>query len=403
MKSIVLAALALALAMPAMAQTEEEITNKYPGYTLAWREEFTTGSRPNTRDWEFETGYKRNNEAQYYTTKNATIEDGKLVIEARKNDDGHSYTSSSIIAKKRFHYGIYEICAKIPVGTGYWPAIWGTGNKYEWPFGGEIDIMEYYGDALHANVAWGSNTRWQATWNSKAPRMSNFEPDFADNFHVWKMVFTYQSIKLYVDDQLLNYVLLDSTVNPNPAQSWYNVDEYNPYRDESNTFGVWLNLALGGNCGGSLSNTLFPARYYVDYVRVYTPDTNLFDELTALIAEANALYDSTVEGDMVGEYPKEARDAFKAAIDYAAQVEAGDAPADIEAAIADLRAAMADYSAAVVTEAAGIYAVSPAAGVTAVYNLTGLRVASSLGALRDKDLHGVFIVVDANGSRKVIL
>lgn len=37
-----------------------------------------------------------------------------------------------------------EVRAKIPVAQGAWPAIWSTGNWWEWPLGGEIDMLEFY-------------------------------------------------------------------------------------------------------------------------------------------------------------------------------------------------------------------------------------------------------------------
>lgn len=340
----------LLAAASANAETAEDIANRYPGYKLAFQDEFNTGTRPDTKVWSFETGYKRNNEAQYYQQDNATIADGCLVIEARKNDNGHDYTSSSLIAKDpyRFNMGIYEVRAKIPVGTGYWPAIWSTGSVYEWPYNGEIDVMEYYGDALHANVAWGTTTRWNAAWNSRAPRMSNFAPDFADNFHIWRLEWTYESIKIYCDDELLNDVNLDQTVNGNPKQSWFNVDNYNPYRDPAQLHGVWLNLALGGNNGGSLTNTPFPAHYYVDYVRVYTPIGSVLDPLTRKITEAKKLLDSTTEGTTIGCYPTEARTALSEAIAEAERVTDDVDEAAVAAAVETLQQAIDAYRASVV-------------------------------------------------------
>lgn len=288
--SLCSAVILAATAFPLFAQ--ENIADKYPGYKLAFAEEFDQDGKVNTDRWNFETGMRRNHEDQVYTTDNAIVANGMLVIEARKekvknpdykryssdwnkkNQYGE-YSSSSIILKDpyKYHYGVYEVRAKIPVGTGYWPAIWGCGDKYEWPYNGELDIMEYYGDAIHANLAWGTNTRWNAAWSSKAPRMSEFEGDFADRFHIWRTEWDHNSLRIYLDDRLINETDLDRTVNPNPKQSWYNVDNYNPYRDPDNKFGVWLNLALGGDNGGSLTNTKFPAQYLVDYVRVYTPES----------------------------------------------------------------------------------------------------------------------------------
>lgn len=75
-------------------------------------------------------------------------------------------------------------------------------------------------------------------------------------------------IKIYVDDELLNITNLNSTVNPRAEHCWF--DNYNPFRDHK--MYLLLNLALGGDNGGSLANTTFPAQYLVDYVRIYQKD-----------------------------------------------------------------------------------------------------------------------------------
>lgn len=355
MKQIATLLLAAAITAPAFAQ---DLAGKYPGYKLEFAEEFDNGTTPDPERWEFETGMRRNHENQVYTTDNATIADGCLVIEARKervkNPDYEryssawnkknqygEYSSASIILKNpyRYHYGVYEVRAKIPVGTGYWPAIWGCGDTYEWPYNGELDIMEYYGDAIHANLAWGTNTRWNAAWASKAPKMSEFEGDFADKFHVWRTEWDHNSLRIYLDDRLLNETDLDRTVNPNPKQSWYNVDGYNPYRDPNNKFGVWLNLALGGDNGGSLTNTAFPAQYLVDYVRVYVPETD-DAALRYRISKARKLLDDNRES---GKFTPEATEALEAAI---AEAESHLGTSDdnvIDPALDALQAAMDSY------------------------------------------------------------
>lgn len=75
------------------------------------------------------------------------------------------------------------------------------------------------------------------------------------------MDWDYNSIRLYVDDLLLNMTDLSSTINPNRA--W---DPTNPFRQAHS---IKLNLAIGGDCGGDPSSTVFPARFEIDYVRVY--------------------------------------------------------------------------------------------------------------------------------------
>ncbi len=270
----------------------------HQGYKLVFAEEFSTDGDPDYDIWNLEDGYRlRNNEDQYYLNpnstngqlwglKNAYIQDGVLVIEARKDDlpnpdyyphsgkaETFPYTSASLQTKGSWNggyswlFGIYEVRAKITAETGLWPAIWSTGEQYEWPQGGEIDIMEYYGNKLHANVCWGNGVRWGGSWNSKTYSMSNLPADWDQDFHTWKMVWDYDHMELWVDDILINDIDLNTTVNVNPGTDWYNIDNLNPFRDVRQM--CWLNLALGGNNGGSLANTTFPSYYLIDYVRIY--------------------------------------------------------------------------------------------------------------------------------------
>lgn len=355
MKKALFILAAAALAAPLFA---EDIADKYPGYKLEFADEFTSGTVPDADKWQFETGMRRNHEDQVYAVDNATVADGCLVIEARKeqilNPDYQryssdwnkknkygEYSSASIILKNpyRYHYGVYEVRAKIPVGTGYWPAIWGCGDTYEWPYNGELDILEYYGDALHANLAWGSNTRWSATWSSKAPKMNEFEGDFATKYHIWRTEWDHNSLRVYVDDRLINETNLDRTVNANPAQSWYNVDGYNPYRDPNNKFGVWLNLALGGDNGGDLTNTVFPAQYLVDYVRVYTPES-ADAALVYRISKARKLLD---ENSNAGKFSAEADRTLEEAIAVASSHLGSTDDEEIDSALDALQSAMDNY------------------------------------------------------------
>ncbi|MDR3246305.1 MAG: glycoside hydrolase family 16 protein, partial [Prevotellaceae bacterium] len=126
-------------------------TNKWE---LIWSDEFNYSGLPNSRKWNYEEGFVRNREAQYYTKarlENAKVENGELVITARKEAyDAASYTSASINTRGKFEFqgGRIEVRAKLPEGRGVWPAIWTLGtniNKVGWPVCGEIDIMEFVG------------------------------------------------------------------------------------------------------------------------------------------------------------------------------------------------------------------------------------------------------------------
>lgn len=264
------------------------------GYKLLWHDEFNGTGSPNSAMWRFEEGFQRNEEDQWYSKNNAEMRDNALVFTARqervKNPNynpnatgGNSwkqtreyaeYTSACIVAQPEyaFKYGKVVVRAKIPVQQGAWPAIWSTGNKYEWPLNGEIDIMEFYKEKIHANVCWGGDSRWNGSWNSKNKLLSDFiknDPYWAEKYHVWTMDWDEKYIRLYLDDELLNETNLDNTYNKGDHGAGAG-GSINPYRNDIERFGqlMMLNLAVGGINGRPVQAT-FPFTYNVDYIRVY--------------------------------------------------------------------------------------------------------------------------------------
>lgn len=120
---------------------------------LIFQDEFN-GAMIDPSKWTFEVGGDGfgNNELQFYTKdrkENARVENGNLIIEARKEKwEKNDYTSAKLITKETFpfQYGSIEVRAKLPKGKGTWPAIWMLSkNIKEWPDDGEIDIMEHVG------------------------------------------------------------------------------------------------------------------------------------------------------------------------------------------------------------------------------------------------------------------
>ncbi len=249
-------------------------------YQLVWSDEFDVDGRPDSSKWTYEHGFVRNEEFQWYQPQNAFVEDGLLVIEGRRDtipnnqyeadsDDWRknrkeAYFSSACVITKdlaSWRYGIFEFKARIKTEEGLWPAIWSLGLGHEWPLGGEIDIMEFYDKKILANVAWASAQPWTPIWDSYQKPISSFnDPEWSNKFHIWKMEWTTNFIKLYLDDQLLNTTSLNDTYNKRG-------DIENPFRETVHF--LLLNLAIGGRQGGDPTNTAFPTRYEIDYVRVY--------------------------------------------------------------------------------------------------------------------------------------
>jgi len=259
------------------AATVEKLYDK-EGYKLVWADEFNEDGRVKTADWQFEKGFVRNNELQWYQEENAFCKNGILVIEGRKenktnpayeagsanwrkNRQNIEYTSSSINTSGHhsWKYGRFEMRGRIDISAGLWPAWWTLGVDGAWPANGEIDIMEYYRKKLLANIACiGSDGK--AEWYSETFSIDSLGGKaWASKFHVWRMDWDESAISLFVDNVLLNKVELSKLVNKDGTG-------INPFYQKHY---MLLNLAMGGMNGGDLENTEFPNRFEVDYVRVY--------------------------------------------------------------------------------------------------------------------------------------
>ncbi len=253
------------------------------GWSLVWSDEFDepAGTPPNPANWGFENGDGTvngipgwgNDELQYYTdsTDNvATDGEGNLVITAREADGELcyygpcDYTSARLVSKQRaeFAYGRIESRILVPDGEdGLWPAFWSLGTDIDqvaWPQTGEIDIMEYVSrvpDEVFGTIHGPGYSGGNAFGN-----ILNI-PSVADDYHTFTIEWEPDLINWYVDD-ILYHTATPADVAPN---EWVFNDP----------IFLLLNLALGGNFGGSLSDDLtFPQEMAVDYVRVYQgPDT----------------------------------------------------------------------------------------------------------------------------------
>jgi beta-glucanase (GH16 family) len=250
---------------------------------LVWSDEFDKDGRPDPNNWTYERGFVRNQELQWYQPENARCENGMLIIEGRREHKQNpryraegrdwrqsreyaEYTSSSLTTRRlhSWKFGRFEMRGRIDTRLGLWPAFWTLGIEGPWPSNGEIDIMEYYRGVLLANAAWATEKRSVPKWDDTRKPITEFnDPNWSGKFHIWRMDWDAESIKLYVDDLLLNQVDLKETINKNG-------DGKNPFHQPHY---IILNLAIGGTAGGDPSDTKFPAKFEVDYVRIYQKQT----------------------------------------------------------------------------------------------------------------------------------
>jgi beta-glucanase (GH16 family) len=234
------------------------------GWTLVFSDEFDTPGPLDPAKWGYETGYIRNQEAQYYTSRpeNVRAEGGLLVVEARKEPYQHfDYTSASINTLGRFEflYGRVEVRAKLPTGNGTWPAIWMLGvnrKQVGWPACGEIDIMENVGfDPLRISAAVHTSAYNHTIGTQKSAKITVANP--WEDFHVYAMEWHADRIDIFVDGQRYFTFANEGT---GPAAWPFDKPQY-----------LLINLAIGGSWGGQkgIDDGRFPHRYYVDYVRIY--------------------------------------------------------------------------------------------------------------------------------------
>ena len=239
-------------------------------HKLVWSDEFNTPGSPDTTKWTYDLGAGNpagwgNNELQYYTNnnKNVRIENGSLIIEARKESlNGMPYTSSRILTKKKgdWLYGRVEIKAKLPKGRGTWPAIWMLPTTWVyggWPSSGEIDIMEHVGydpGVVHGTIHTESYNHMKKTQKGGQIQLS----DTDNAFHIYTIEWTANKIDFLVDDKVYYAV----TKSPDEDYKGW------PFNQ---AFHLIMNIAVGGGWGGKegVDETIWPQRMEVDYVRVY--------------------------------------------------------------------------------------------------------------------------------------
>lgn len=234
---------------------------------LVWADEFNTNGFPDNTKWGYDQGGGGwgNNELQFYTTErkeNAWIENGHLIISARKEDyKNRNYTSARMVTKNKgdWKYGRIEVKARLPKGKGIWPAIWMLPTKSVyggWPKSGEIDIMEFVGympDSVFGSVHTGLYNHTIGTQRTKGIVYK----DLATAFHVYAIEWTEEKISFLIDDKKY-YEFKNERSGPG---AW-------PFDQE---FHLILNIAVGGNWGGKygVDDSIFPQTMEIDYVRVY--------------------------------------------------------------------------------------------------------------------------------------
>jgi beta-glucanase (GH16 family) len=231
---------------------------------LAWSDEFNGNANTgiNVGKWSYVTWGpgEVNHEAQQYTssTNNVFLDGaGHLVLRALYNPAAaNPYTSGRIETKGKVAFGPgyhIEVRAQLPAGGGSFPGILLRGSSGTWPESGALGLMEQYGE----DKSWFYSTAYagDAAGSGKTDKTKYTFPDAitaSADFHVYSLDWYWDHIVFQVDGQTI------LTTAYEPSSPFYSITEY-----------IVLDLAVGGDMGGTIDNGAFPMEMLVDYVRVY--------------------------------------------------------------------------------------------------------------------------------------
>lgn len=213
-----------------------------------------------TRYWNFNKGYtipSYNHEAETLTARsnNVRVQDGRLILEARKQElHGHHYTSAHVNTQGKFsfQYGKLEVDIKAPAGIGTWPAAWllPEGAKYNpqnygidptsnnaWAINGEIDFFETVGAEPHRLYPdFHSYNSVVANQNSSYYKQV---PDMYRAFNTYGVELTPGRIAFTLNGEVYHHVERTAAAAHDPRKWPFDQPYY-----------LILNLAMGGSWGG---------------------------------------------------------------------------------------------------------------------------------------------------------
>ena len=205
-----------------------------------------------------------NKELQWYMPDNVIVSDGKLILRAKEQPlpgyKGQTYNySSGMVTSGRGYferpepdrfattYGYFEIRAKLPAGQGLWPAFWLLPSTHESK--PEIDVMEVLGhepDKLKMHVHYRDDNG-----DSQNAGSESTVQNMTEDFHVFGLEWRKDAIVWYFDGEEKWRYTVEANISQEPMY-------------------ILLNLAVGGEWPGAPDQeTVFPADYVIDYVKVW--------------------------------------------------------------------------------------------------------------------------------------
>lgn len=271
-KALPILAVAIVLTTPTALAAPPALTDQTQVWEQTFGDEFAGTSldpaKWTTCYWWVSAGGCTNSgnaEQQWYTGSNVIVSDGTVKLRAQKQTtvapDGKTYEyTSGLISSGRnsnvlstpprfqFKYGYMEIRAKLPKGTGLWPAFWTLPSSHGWP--PEIDVMEGRGDRP-TDINVGVYNKDSAGKTVHGSVWVNGLADYTAGFHTFAADWEPTFLSYYIDGV-------------------ERIRVTDPVRIPTEPMYVLANLAVGGNWPGSPdASTPFPSDLEIDWIHVF--------------------------------------------------------------------------------------------------------------------------------------
>lgn len=230
-----------------------------PSSFAAWRLTFSDNFSQSSIDrskWNLAYLYSPtiiNQEQQFYSPDAITLTQSALRITAEKVPiGGQPYRSGVVTTLDKFSqaYGYFEVRARLPLGSGLWPAFWLLPQSEAWP--PEIDIFEFLGHAMNTPNG-GLIVSGQSFYAGDSQNPYRMTGHAGDGFHTYGLLWQPGLLVFYIDGAERARIQRPEV----PSTPMY----------------IILNLAVGGNYPGTPNaSTAFPAAMEIDYVRAFQED-----------------------------------------------------------------------------------------------------------------------------------
>lgn len=304
------------MALIAIFLVEMSPAQEHRRYVLKWSDEFNAETldptvwskiRRSKAKWAV---HMSSNERLY------AFEDGALVLRGMVNDflpnDKAEYLTGGVWSryKKPFGFGRIEVRAKFDVAQGFWPAIWmlpETSKSLDWPYGGEIDIMEHFRDYPYVNQTVHTHYTVNLRRRNRPPQVAYPAYDI-DEYNTYAVERFPDSLVFFVNGE---------RTHTYPRFRKGNDGQF-PFSQHD--FYLILDAQLGFDGSPSIDESRLPVEMRVDYVRYYEVDTK-----TDVIPEPKEYQQFTVKKKKYRKTVFNAKETFSNPDEYRIVVKCGKA------------------------------------------------------------------------------